>query len=304
MGDGRGMFACYSPSYFVDLGKGHPFPMQKYPRTFERLIREGVLRQGRVIDPAPLPDVSLEVAHSLSYIHRVTRGLLSSEEIRRLGFPWSLSLVRRARCAAGGTLLACHIALSEGIGVNLAGGSHHAFPDRGEGFCVFNDLAVAIRTLQREGRIRSAAVIDCDVHQGNGTAAMFLDDPDVLTFSMHGANNYPYRQVPSTLDLALPDGTQDDAYIEALTANLPDLLRTFEPDLALYVAGVDPYEHDRLGRLKLTLKGLRRRDAYVLGICRARSVPVVVTFAGGYAEDVEDTVEAHCQTVRVARALL
>jgi acetoin utilization deacetylase AcuC-like enzyme len=298
------MFACYSPAYFVDLGPDHPFPMEKYPRTFERLIREGTLRPSRVIQPSPLPDGFLAVAHSSSYVHRVTHGLLSPQEARRLGFPWSPPLVRRARSAAGGTLIASHIALTEGVGVNLAGGSHHAFPDRGEGFCVFNDLAVAIRTLQADRRIRRAAVIDCDVHQGNGTAAMFQDDPDVLTFSIHGANNYPYCQVPSTKDIALPDGTQDDVYMEALEAHLPGLLRVFQPELVLYVAGVDPYRGDRLGRLKLTLEGLERRDALVLDLCREQSIPVVITFAGGYAENLDDTVEAHCQTVRAARALL
>lgn len=298
------MFACYSPSYFVDLGPGHPFPMEKYPRTFERLIREGTLRCSRLIQPSPLPDASLEAAHSSSYVSRVAHGLLSPQEVRRLGFPWSPPLVRRARSAAGGTLIACHIALAEGIGVNLAGGSHHAFPDRGEGFCVFNDVAVAIRTLQGQRRIRRAAVIDCDVHQGNGTAAMFQDDPDVLTFSIHGANNYPYCQVPSTMDIALPDGTPDDAYMEAVEGHLPNLLRTFQPELVLYVAGVDPYRGDRLGRLKLSLKGLEQRDAFVLGLCRAWRVPVAVTFAGGYAVNLDDAVEAHCQTVRVARALL
>lgn len=298
------MFACYSPAYFVDLGPGHPFPMEKYPRTFERLIREGTLRRSRVIQPSPLPNVTLAVAHSSGYIDRVAQGLLSPQDLRRLGFPWSPALIRRARCAAEGTLIACHIALSEGIGVNLAGGSHHAFPDRGEGFCVFNDLAVAIRTLQVQQRIRRAAVIDCDVHQGNGTAAMFQGDPDVLTFSIHGANNYPYWQVPSTKDIALPDGTQDNPYMDALEGHLPCLLRAFQPDLVLYVAGVDPYRGDRLGRLKLTLKGLERRDAYVLGLCRDRSIPVVVTFAGGYAVHLDDTVEAHCQTIRVARRFL
>jgi acetoin utilization deacetylase AcuC-like enzyme len=298
------MFACYSPAYFVGLERGHPFPMEKYPRTFERLIREGSLRPSRVIQPSPLPDTSIEAAHSSTYVHRVAHGLLSPQEVRRLGFPWSPPLVRRARSAAGGTLIACHIALTEGVGVNLAGGSHHALPDRGEGFCVFNDLAVAIRMLQAERRIRRAAVIDCDVHQGNGTAAMFQSDPDVLTFSIHGANNYPYCQVPSTMDIALPDGTQDDVYMELLQEHLPGLLHTFKPELVLYVAGVDPYRGDRLGRLKLTLKGLEQRDAWVLRLCRERSIPVVVTFAGGYAENLDDTVEAHCQTVRAARALL
>lgn len=298
------MFACYSPFYFIDLGKAHPFPMEKYPRIFEQLIREGTLPPSRIIRPSPLPDSTLEAAHSSSYLRRVTRGLLSRHEERRLGFPWSPALLRRARCAAGGTLMACRIALIEGIGVNLAGGSHHAFADRGEGFCVINDLAVAIRTLQTEGRIQQAAVIDCDVHQGNGTAAMFQDDPKVLTFSIHGANNYPYCQVPSTQDIALPDGTQDDLYLEMLQAHLPGLLRTFRPELVIYVGGVDPYGEDRFGRLKLTLKGLKRRDALVLGLCRAWKTPAVVTFAGGYAASLDDTIEAHCQTIRTVRSLL
>lgn len=298
------MFACYSPSYFVDLGRAHPFPMAKYPLTFDRLVREGTLRPSRIIQPSPVPDTTLEAAHYTTYVQRVTAGLLSPQELRRLGFPWSPSLLRRARCATSGTLIACHIALVEGIAVNLAGGSHHAFPDRGEGFCLFNDLAVAIRILKKEGRILRAAVVDCDVHQGNGTAAMFATDPDVLTFSIHGANNYPYRQVSSTMDIPLADGTSDDTYLDALQAHLPGLLQDFRPELVLYVAGVDPYQGDRLGRLNVSLKGLMQRDAFVLGLCREWKFPAVVTFAGGYAADLEDTVEAHCQTVRVARTLL
>jgi acetoin utilization deacetylase AcuC-like enzyme len=297
------MYACYSPHYYVDLGRAHPFPMEKYPRVYERLIRQGTLRPSRVLRPSPAPDTALELAHCPAYIHRAVRGLLHPQEVRRLGFPWSPGLVRRARCATGGTLMACHIALTEGIGINLAGGSHHAFPDRGEGFCLFNDLAVAIRTLQAERRIQRAAVIDCDVHQGNGTAAMFRSDPTVRTFSIHGAKNYPYVQIPSSVDVPLPDGTRDREYLEALARHLPDFLSGFKPDLVLYAAGVDPFREDRLGRLKLSMQGLERRDAFVLRWCHEWRIPTVVCFAGGYAADLDDTVEAHCQTVRIVRTL-
>jgi acetoin utilization deacetylase AcuC-like enzyme len=233
----------------------------------------------------------------------VLAGALTEREQRRLGFRWSEALALRSRLAAGGTLAAARAALEEGVAANLAGGSHHAFAGHGEGFCVFNDMAVAIRVLQVEGRVRRVAVVDCDVHQGNGTAAIFAGDPGVFTLSLHSATNYPLVKVPGSRDVAFRDGTDDETYLETLDDHLRAVLDDYRPDLVLYQGGVDPYHDDRWGRLALTLEGLRRRDERVLHACAARSVPVVTLFGGGYARRFEDTVEAHCHTVRAAARL-
>jgi acetoin utilization deacetylase AcuC-like enzyme len=248
--------------------------------------------------------------------------------MRRIGFPWSPHLVERSYRSVGGTIAAARAALEDGVAMNLAGGTHHAFPDHGEGFCVFNDVAVAIRVLQSEGRVERAAVVDLDVHQGNGTHAVFAGDPTVFTFSMHGRRNYPFRAPPAPLDdapspapdgvlparvrpdfgyrvagdldIALEDGTSDEAYLDALRGALPQVLRAAAPDLVVYIAGADPHESDRLGRLRLTLDGLARRDAMVLSACREVGIPVAIVVGGGYGRDVRVTVEAHVATVRVA----
>jgi acetoin utilization deacetylase AcuC-like enzyme len=212
-------------------------------------------------------------------------------------------LVRRSRASVQGTLTAARIAIRETLGVNLAGGTHHAFPDRGEGYCALNDIAVAIRVLQRDRWMQRMAIIDCDVHQGNGTAAIFAEEPDVFTFSIHGANNYPLHKVPGTLDIDLPDGTGDDEYLDALEPAVSRILAEFRPGLVFYVAGADPHAGDRMGRLRLSHAGLRRRDEMVLAACRDAGVPVAITLGGGYGKNIEDTVEAHCHTVRAARAL-
>jgi acetoin utilization deacetylase AcuC-like enzyme len=213
-------------------------------------------------------------------------------------------MVERSRRSAGATICAARVALAEaggwGVAVNLAGGTHHAYPDHGEGFCVFNDAAVAIRVLQRDGAIRRAAVIDCDVHQGNGTAAVFASDPSVFTFSIHGARNFPFRKERSSLDVELPDGAGDDAFLAALELHVPRVLAEFRPELAIYLAGADPFHQDRFGRLALTKEGLAERDRLVLGACRDAGVPVAVAMAGGYARDTEDTVDIHVRTIRTA----
>jgi acetoin utilization deacetylase AcuC-like enzyme len=245
----------------------------------------------------------VRLVHTEDYWERLTSGTLPESAIRRLGLPWSKALVRRSRASVQGTLTAARIAIRDRVAVNLAGGTHHAFPDRGEGYCVLNDIAIAVRCLQRDGWMQRMAIIDCDVHQGNGTAAVFADEPDVYTFSVHGANNYPLVKVPGSLDIGLPDGIGDEEYLRALEPVIAKILTEFRPGLVFYLAGVDPHERDRLGRLRLTHAGLHQRDEFVLQACRDAGIPVAVTLGGGYGKDVQDTVEAHCNTIRAARSV-
>ena len=293
------LHAWSSAAYTFPLPAGHRFPIEKYALLRDAVIAEGLV--SGVHEPARATLEELARAHTRDYIDRLTSGGLTDAELRLLGFPWSPALVERAYRAVGGTLGAARAALEHGLAVNLAGGTHHAFPDRGEGFCVFNDVAVAVRALRAEGRIRRAAIIDLDVHQGNGTHAIFAGDPDTFTFSMHGERNYPFRKVPGTLDIELPDGTGDEAYLARLASALPRVLDASAPDVVIYLAGADPHERDRLGRLKLTFSGLERRDAMVLEACREVGIPVAITIAGGYGTDINETVAIHVATVRVAR---
>ena len=294
------MRCSYHPDYFLPLPPSHPFPMAKYPLLYDILLREGIIAVDRVMQPVEAPFGDLALVHTPEYLRRLADGALDATEIRRIGVPWSGALWRRSRLAAQGTIEAALAALEEGIAGNLAGGTHHAFPGHGEGFCVLNDVAVAIRVLQREARIRTALVIDLDVHQGNGTAAIFEDDPDVFTFSMHGERNYPMRKMRSTLDVALADGMGDDEYVGTLARHLGGIWACFEPDLVFYLAGVDPAQGDRYGRLALTDEGIRRRDSEVLGACRARGLPTVITIAGGYAATPQRTAELHSIAFREA----
>jgi acetoin utilization deacetylase AcuC-like enzyme len=290
-----------SAAYAIPLPDGHRFPMPKYA-----LLRDGALSAG-LVDPSHLHDPGralrddLLLVHTPRYVDAVTAGTLSAAEQRRIGLPWSEPFVERAYRVVRGTCEAAEAALGLGVAMNMAGGTHHAFPDHGEGFCTFNDVAVAIRRLQRAGRIARACVVDLDVHQGNGTHACFAGDASVYTFSMHGAKNFPFHKVPGTLDVELEDGTADEPYLALLADHLPRVLRESTPDLVIYLAGADPHEHDRLGRLKLTFEGLMRRDAMVLEACRDVGLPVCVTIAGGYGRDVHDTVRVHLNTVRVVR---
>jgi acetoin utilization deacetylase AcuC-like enzyme len=274
--------------------------MAKYARLRERVAAE-LVPPHELVAPEPASDADLLRVHDASYVERVVSGTLAREEIRRIGFPWSAEMVERSRRSAGATLGACRAALGgEGIAVNLAGGTHHAFADRGEGYCVFNDTAVAARAMQSEKRAARILVVDCDVHQGNGTASIFRGDPSVFTFSIHGAKNFPFRKEESDLDVELSDGTGDAEYAAALEHGLAAALSRFEPDLAVYVAGADPFEGDRLGRLRVSKSGLAARDRFVLETLRSRGIPVAVTMAGGYARNVEDTVAIHFETVRIA----
>ena len=292
----------YTPRYYANIGEGHVFPIRKFELVRDRLLREGTLRPADIVEPQPAHLQDVLLVHTEDYVTRLRAGTLTPRELRRLGLPWSKALVRRSFLAAGGTFNAARFALSDGIGSNLAGGTHHAFPDRGEGFCVLNDVAIAIRTLRRDCLIKRSAIIDCDVHQGNGTAAIFAGDASVFTFSMHGAKNYPLFKERSTLDIELPDGTQDAVYLETLAKHLPRVF-AHAPDIVFYLGGADPYQGDKLGRLALTIEGLRERDRLVLSECRARNIPVATTMSGGYAADINETVEIHCNTIRAARAV-
>ncbi|MFN2566447.1 MAG: histone deacetylase [Gemmatimonadaceae bacterium] len=289
-----------SARYTFPLPAGHRFPIAKYELLRQRVLCDRLAAVERVHDPARASPETLRLVHTDDYVARLTEGRLAADELRRLGFPWSESLAERSYRAVGGTCEAARAALDEGVAMNLAGGTHHAFAERGAGFCVFNDVAVAIRMLQREGRIRRAAIVDLDVHQGNGTHAIFAGDASVFTFSMHGSRNYPFVKVAGCFDVELEDGTGDEEYLARLATTLPDVLAAAAPDLVVYLAGADPYVGDRLGRLALSLDGLARRDAMVLGACREVGIPVAITIAGGYGRDIEDTVQAHLNTVRVA----
>jgi acetoin utilization deacetylase AcuC-like enzyme len=294
------MSVFYTPRYYADIGEGHVFPIRKFELVRDRLLHEGTLRPSDIIEPQPAPLSDVLLVHTSDYVTRLRAGLLTQRELRRLGLPWSKALVRRSFLAAGGTQSAARLSLTEGVASNLAGGTHHAFADRGEGFCVLNDVAIAIRALKRDGLIERAAIIDCDVHQGNGTATIFEGDESVFTFSMHGAKNYPLFKARSTLDVELQDGTGDEAYLETLAAHLPRVF-AHAPGIIFYLGGADPYVGDRLGRLALSVEGLYARDALVLEECQRRGMPVVTVMSGGYAEDIHDTVEIHCNTIRAVR---
>ena len=292
-----------SARYTIALPAGHRFPIEKYALLRDGVVSSGLVSAETLHEPARASVEAVRLVHTERYVTALVTGTLSDAEQRRIGLPWSESLVERSFRAVGGTCEAAAAALDHGVTMNLAGGTHHAFPDHGEGFCVFNDVAVAIRLLQSEGRIGRAAVIDLDVHQGNGTHAAFARDDSVFTFSMHGGRNFPFHKVPGTLDIELEDGTGDDTYLEALAAALPMVIARAAPDIVFYLAGSDPHEGDRLGRLRLTFDGLARRDAMVLDACREVGLPVVITIAGGYGRDIGDSVRAHLNTVRIAAAI-
>ncbi len=294
------MKAFYSDRFVLPLPDGHRFPMRKY-----RMLRDAV--------QATLPDVQLEeaprasdgvlaLAHHPQYIRRIDDGALTSQEQRAIGFPWSPEMVERSRRSAGATIAACRAAFDDGVGINLAGGTHHAHADRGEGFCVFNDAAIAARLMQAERRAARVAIVDLDVHQGNGTASILANDDSVFTLSLHGEHNYPFAKATSDLDIALPDDTGDAEYLAALDGALAQLFERFAPQLIIYLAGADPHEGDRLGRLKLSSDGMAERDRRVLAQAQQRNLPVAIAMAGGYGRDIDQTVAIHLQTVTLAAA--
>jgi len=315
----------YSDDYYLPIG-AHVFPAQKYRYIHQRLLESGVADALDFLEPSLASDEDVLLVHTPEYVHKLKTGTLSPREELQMEVPYSPELVRAFYLAAGGSILAGQSALKDKVAFNIGGGFHHAFPDHGEGFCVIHDVAVAIRRLQRDRKIVRAMTVDCDVHQGNGTAAIFsgmrvAHEPlpstapfmpshaearsatvgDVFTISLHQENNYPAWKPPSSIDVNLPDGTGDDDYLAWLDNALSSGLRQFEPELICYIAGADPYREDQLGGLALTVEGLKRRDELMFRVAQARDIPVMVTFAGGYARRVEDTVTIHCDTVIAAK---
>ncbi|WP_046243365.1 histone deacetylase family protein [Hymenobacter terrenus] len=289
-----------SDHYTLDLPEGHRFPIAKYALIKEQLLWQGIAGPKDFYEPGLCAEEDILRVHTTEYWHKVRDLQLSAAEVRRLGLPQSPQLVRRSLSSSAGTLQSALQALREGVGLNLAGGTHHAFADRGEGFCVLNDQAIAAAHLLTHGLAKQILIVDLDVHQGDGTAAIFQKEPRVFTFSMHAGANYPLRKEQSDLDVALELGTGDDEYLRRLRDTLPALLSQVQPDFIFYQAGVDVLVTDRLGKLGLTLAGCRQRDELVLGLCHARQIPVAVSMGGGYSERLADIVDAHCNTFRVA----
>lgn len=294
------MHVYYCDPFDFPLPPGHRFPLEKYRLLRQRLQSVCWSPPLKFVVAPLVSEMDLFRAHDPDYVRRMLRGQMTEAEMRRIGFPWSAALVHRARRSAGGTLCASRAALADGVAANLAGGTHHAGPDWGEGFCLFNDSIIAIRALQAAGSIRRAVVLDCDVHQGNGTAAIAASDPTIFTFSIHNRRNFPLRKRPSDLDIDLEDGTTDKEYLAALQYGIEVALKRAGADLAIYLAGADPFLGDRLGRLAITPEGLAERDRLVLKACRARGLPVAVTLAGGYAHDINETVAIQFTTIQTA----
>jgi acetoin utilization deacetylase AcuC-like enzyme len=289
--------------FSLPVPAGHRFPVGKYALLRHRVADSELGKNSTLLTPEPASEAQLSLAHQPDYVRRVLQGELTEKEIRRIGFPWSPQLVERSRRSVGGTIAACRAALQEGVAVNLAGGTHHAYADHGEGYCVFNDAAVAARCMQSEGCAQRIVILDCDVHQGNGTAAIFAEDPSVFTLSIHAAKNFPFHKEPSDVDIDLPDGAGDQEYLEILRWAVWQSLMLSQADFAIYLAGADPFAGDELGRLALSKAGLAERDKIVFDLCRQIGMPVAVTMSGGYGGDITDTVDIHYQTVQLAYEL-
>jgi acetoin utilization deacetylase AcuC-like enzyme len=296
------MKVFYSDRVALPLPAGHRFPAGKYPGLRQRVIESGLFGPDELLSAEPASDEQLLRVHTPDYVQRVTLGQLSDKELRRIGFPWSPEMVERSRRSVGATIAACCAALDDGIAAHLAGGTHHAYPEHGEGYCVFNDVAVAARAMQAEGRALRIVILDCDVHQGNGTAAIFSADESVFTFSVHGQKNFPFHKEQSDLDIALPDGAADDEFLEAVERGVRYSIARSNAQLAIYLAGADPFIGDTLGRMAVSKAGLAQRDRLVFNLCRSASLPVAITMAGGYAKNVEDIVDIHFETLRLAQA--
>lgn len=294
------MQAFYSDTFVLPLPEGHRFPMEKYAMLRQRVAELGIVAPDDLHIPPAASDTQLLRAHTVDYVERMEHGALTAAEVRRIGFPWTAGMVERSRRSSGATIEACLAALQDGYAANLAGGTHHACSDHGEGFCIFNDSVVAAREAQARGLLRRVVVIDCDVHQGNGTAEITRGDDTIFTFSMHGEKNFPFRKEQSDLDIGLEDGAGDDVYLAALEHGLMEAIERSHADLAIYLAGADPYEDDKLGRLALTKAGLAARDRLVFDFCEQAGIPVAITMAGGYARTIADTVEI--QTATIAEA--
>jgi acetoin utilization deacetylase AcuC-like enzyme len=290
----------YSDSFSFPLPAGHRFPADKYSLLRERILNEELVPIENMIIPEPASDAQIMLVHDRAYLNKLKSGGLNDKEIRRLGFPWSPEFVERSRRSVGGTIAACRSAIQEMIAVNLSGGTHHAFPDHGQGFCALNDAAIATRVMQEEALAQKLVILDCDVHQGNGTAAIFANDPSVFTFSIHAKRNFPYQKERSDLDIALDDGVDDKQYLSALKSGIREAIQAAEADLGIYLAGADPYHHDRLGKLALSKSGLATRDLHVMELCHNAGLALAVVMSGGYGIQIEDTVDIHLQTVKIA----
>ncbi len=297
------MRVCYGPGYTIPLPHTHPFPMGKYEALYRILIEEGLIVPADAHDPGEAHWSDLALVHTHEYLDTLRSGSLNSEAERRLGLPFSEVLLRRSRLAVQGTIDAGRFALEEGIAANLAGGTHHAFPGHGEGYCLLNDVAVTVRVLKSSKEIENTLVLDLDVHHGNGTASIFAEDPSTFTLSIHGAKNYPWVKPPSSIDVALPDGTGDEEYLKALSDHLDTAISESRPDLIFYLAGVDAAAGDRFGRLSLSPEGLGRRDRYVLGAARRHGIPITLLLSGGYAKTPQMTAELHAIVHRERRAV-
>jgi acetoin utilization deacetylase AcuC-like enzyme len=294
------LHVAWSPVYAHPLPAGHRFPMAKYELLPEQLIYEGTLKESNLFAPEPLADELILLTHDAGYLQRLQQQQLTPAEIRKTGFPLSESLVHREVVILNGTIESARRAIKHGVAFNIAGGTHHAYRNRGEGFCLLNDIAVAATILLHEKRARRILVVDLDVHQGNGTASIFAGNNNVFTFSMHGAKNYPMHKEQSDLDVELPDGIEDKAYLHLLGTHLPRLMDAVEPDFVFYQAGVDVLATDKLGRLGLSRAGCAARDRFVFETCRINNVPVAVSMGGGYSENISDIIEAHANTYRQA----
>ncbi|MDJ0984606.1 MAG: histone deacetylase [Desulfobacterales bacterium] len=290
----------YTDSFTIPLAENHTFPIGKYALLRKRIENSNRFSPQQLCVPHAATDIEICRSHDPEYLQRLQQGQLTAKETRRIGLPWSQELVERARRSAGATVDACFAALDDGVAVHLGGGTHHAFKDRGQGYCVFNDSAIAVRALQADTHIKRVLILDCDVHQGNGTAALLQKDPNVFTFSIHGKNNFPFRKEKSDLDIALDDGTDDRVYLDALDNGIRASLKEAKADAVIYLAGADPFTEDRFGRLDVSKEGLAERDRLVLRYCRDAGLPVAVTMAGGYAPNIKDTVDIHFNTVCIA----
>ncbi|MEL6816703.1 MAG: histone deacetylase [Cyanobacteria bacterium J06598_3] len=294
----------YHPAYVTPLPDGHRFPMPKFQLLKDLLVRDRIITEAQIYQPGAPPREWLQLVHDTEYVQAYCNGTLAAKAQRRIGLPWSEGLVQRTCTAVGGTILTAKLALQHGIACNTAGGTHHAFPSYGSGFCIFNDLAIALKVLQSQGLIRTALIVDLDVHQGDGTAFIFKDDPSVFTFSMHCGVNFPGRKQESDLDVPLAENTEDTAYLTELTSHLPGLLSRLKPDLVMYDAGVDVHKADRLGKLALSDEGVFKRDRTVLQLCRAAGIPVACVIGGGYGEDMDALIYRHSLLHRAAKQVV
>lgn len=292
---------AWSETYKYALPDGHRFPMIKYELLPEQLIYEGTVKEDAFFNPTPLSDDLILLTHSETYLSKLNHQLLTAKEVRNIGFPMTPQLVLRGKHIAHGTYLCAQHAMTHGIAMNIAGGTHHSFADRGEGFCVFNDVAIATNILLKDHPNIKVLIVDLDVHQGNGTARIFEEQPRVFTFSMHGERNYPTRKERSSLDIGLPDGCDDASYLKTLEEVLPHILDTFEPNFIFYLSGVDVLQTDKLGRLALTKQGCKARDKYVIETAKRHQIPIAISMAGGYSEKLSDIIDAHANTFRLAQ---